>query len=93
MKLFRHYKGGIYEVIGVATNAIYFFRERDTLKAFHTERETFININVVGNQMFASEHLVVYRDEKGNVWARPYDMFHDSLEYEGQVVKRFEKIT
>lgn len=37
------------------------------------------------------ELFVVYTD--GNkVYARPYDMFHDSLIYKGENVKRFEKI-
>lgn len=38
------------------------------------------------------ESLVVYEDEKKNVWCRPEKMFFDSLVYEGTFVKRFRKI-
>ena len=58
---YRHYKGGEYEVIGVA-------RHSETL-----------------------EPLVVYRplyNETG-LWARPYAMFFEHVEVDGQLQPRF----
>lgn len=59
---YRHFKGGIYEVLGVAR---------------HSETE---------------EQLVVYQNDSNQFWVRPYAMFVESVEHEGQVVKRFEKL-
>ena len=36
--------------------------------------------------------LVIYKDQKENIWARPLEMFMDELEYEGKIVKRFTKL-
>jgi hypothetical protein len=38
------------------------------------------------------EKLVIYKDDLGNVFARPYDMFFDNVEHEGKIVPRFQKI-
>lgn len=38
------------------------------------------------------EKLVVYQDEEGNGYARPYDMFFDEVEKNGKTVPRFEEI-
>jgi hypothetical protein len=43
------------------------------------------------------EKLVIYKEHKPkdkivNIWARPYNMFMDKVEYDGQIVKRFTKI-
>lgn len=59
---YRHYKGGEYEVIGVAK---------------HSETE---------------EELVVYRAlyGQGSLWVRPLKMFTETLEIDGQPIKRFE---
>ena len=36
------------------------------------------------------EKLVIYKSDKtGDVWARPYDMFTDIVEYDGKLVNRF----
>ncbi|MED3716048.1 DUF1653 domain-containing protein [Geobacillus thermodenitrificans] len=61
-KKYRHYKGGIYELICIAK---------------HTETE---------------EKLVVYKNEKGEKFARPYDMFFEEVEHEGKMVPRFMEI-
>jgi len=62
MKVYRHYKGGIYTVIGIAT---------------HSETE---------------EQLVVYKNEEGRLFVRPHDMFFETIEIDGKLVKRFEEI-
>ena len=40
------------------------------------------------------ELLVLYRPLYGNsqLWVRPYDMFNDTVLYENQSVRRFEKV-
>ena len=65
--LYRHYKGGLYRVLGVGC---------------HTE---------------TLEYYVVYApaEPKANIpemWLRPYDMFTETIEIEGKIHPRFEKI-
>ncbi len=59
---YKHYKGGIYEVIGVGK---------------HTE---------------TGDSLVFYKDKEENLWARPTEMFKGTLEWEGKIVERFQKL-
>jgi len=60
--LYRHYKGNMYQVLGVAK---------------HSE---------------TMDELVVYRalyGERG-LWVRPIGMFLESLEFNGELIQRFE---
>lgn len=59
---YRHFKGKIYEVLGLAR---------------HSETE---------------EWLVLYKDASGQSWVRPYTMFFETVEHNGKIVQRFEKI-
>jgi hypothetical protein len=61
---YRHFKGGEYEVLAVAT---------------HSETH---------------EPLVVYRLHYNDTgwWVRPLAMFHETVEHEGRMVPRFERI-
>ena len=61
---YRHYRGGEYEVIGVA-------RHSETL-----------------------ETLVLYRPlhNQTGLWVRPYDMFFEQVEADGQLQPRFAPI-
>lgn len=62
--LYRHHKGGLYEVEGVAR---------------HTEIE--------------DQWLVIYRRlGQTTLYARPYEMFVEHIDREGQTVPRFEKV-
>lgn len=36
--------------------------------------------------------LVIYLDEEGRVWARPYDMFMEEVEVNGEMVARFKRV-
>lgn len=38
------------------------------------------------------EQLVIYKNEEGRVFARPYEMFFDQVKAEGKSVPRFEEI-
>lgn len=51
---------------------------------------TLFTDNIISNHD-TGELFVVYTDKK-NIYARPYDMFHDNLVYHGENKKRFEKI-
>jgi hypothetical protein len=59
---YEHYKGKIYEVIGLAGHS-------ETL-----------------------EELVVYFDEKRNLWVRPLKMFREKVEVDGKKVLRFKYV-
>jgi hypothetical protein len=61
---YRHYKGGEYEVVGVAR---------------HSETH---------------EPLVVYRPLVGDSgwWVRPHAMFFESIDVDGTVQPRFQKV-
>jgi hypothetical protein len=56
---FRHYKGGLYELVCEAV-----------LEADHTP-------------------VIVYRGEDGRTWARPRDVFFETVEVDGARVPRF----
>mgnify|MGYP000503492573 CR=1 FL=1 len=62
---YRHYKGGEYEVIGVA-------RHSETL-----------------------EPLIVYRPlyQDSGLWVRPYQMFFEQVEVNGELKLRFVLVT
>lgn len=60
--IYRHYKGGIYEVIG---------------EGMHTETE---------------DILVFYKDTQGNLWARPTEMFKETVVIDGETINRFDKV-
>ncbi len=38
------------------------------------------------------EKLVIYRDQKGNVFARPYSMFFETIEVNGKKIPRFTEL-
>ena len=59
---YRHFKGGEYQVIGVAT------------------------------QTETKELLVVYLDAEGQLWARPREMFQETLLSNGRGLLRYEFI-
>lgn len=62
---YRHYKGKLYEVVGVAA---------------HTE---------------TLEPLVVYKplyESDVKLWVRPYEMFINLIQIDGNTIPRFEKV-
>ncbi|GFN31342.1 DUF1653 domain-containing protein [Paenibacillus xylaniclasticus] len=62
MTMYQHYKGGIYEVLFIAT---------------HSE---------------TGEKLVIYKNQKDETYARPYDMFFENVVINGVTVPRFKQI-
>jgi len=61
---YRHYKGNLYEVVGMAKHS-------ETL-----------------------EDMVIYKPlyGEGATWVRPANMWNDSINTDGGIVKRFERI-
>lgn len=39
-----------------------------------------------------NEKLVIYRNEAGEIFARPYEMFFETIERDGRLIKRFSEI-
>ena len=64
--LYKHHKGKIYEVIGVAKHS-------ETLEELVIYKAT-------------------YQEEGENLWARPLNMFIETIVVEGKRMKRFEKV-
>ena len=61
---YRHYKGGIYEIVCEAK------LESDP-----------------------SVSMIIYKATNGTIWARPSDVFFETIEFEGKTVQRFAPIT
>ena len=57
---YRHYKGGIYEVV--------------------CEAKLEADPNVT---------LMIYKSDNGLIWARPKEVFFETVQHEGQTVPRF----
>jgi hypothetical protein len=61
---YRHYKGGIYEIV--------------------CEAKLESDPTVI---------MMIYKSENGMIWARPKQIFFESVQYEGEVVPRFAPIS
>lgn len=107
--VYRHYKGGIYMYIGIASTV-----EPEVVPNFrcytqakHSETEKIVNVSQVMEDVYVSdakEPVVLYKSSKdGQLWARPVHLFFDhkvvakpSDVFPDPVikhVKRFTKIT
>ncbi len=60
---YRHYKGGIYEIVCEA------------------KLESDPNVT-----------LMIYKSDQGLIWARPKDVFFESVQHEGRTVPRFARV-
>lgn len=49
---------------------------------------------VLGNVIHESthEHLVTYKDDEGNTWARPFAQWNEEVEVDGQKMPRFTPV-
>jgi hypothetical protein len=60
---YRHYKGGIYEIV--------------------CEARLEADPDVI---------MMIYKSEEGLIWARPRDVFFETVQHEGRSVSRFAPI-
>ena len=52
-----------------------------------------VTVTGVARHSETQEDMVVYhKDETGEVWVRPYDMFFEDVVVDGQSVPRFKKV-
>lgn len=101
--IYRHFKGGIYTVFGVAeppTETHRFVADNNAREAIHTESlESLYYKTVCANGIMklihnseSGESLVLYRDaehaNKMNVWARPLESFNSEVDG----VPRFQRL-
>jgi hypothetical protein len=98
---FQHYKGGYYEMIGIAepigdedypTNLFIYAQHTETGKTIPI---SVTDLNSNNMRVKGTERLVIYFSLDYHLqprWARPYDMFFENIEYEGEIVPRFKEI-
>lgn len=104
--IYKHYKGGLYLMVGYATRMTRNFNEKLCLLevARHTETEECISVFIATDKDTGGSHYVFdsnnhdgilcfYRDLEGNHWLRPKEMFFGNVEFEGQSVPRYVKVT
>uniref|UniRef100_A0AB39C792 DUF1653 domain-containing protein n=1 Tax=Bacillus phage KoopaTroopa TaxID=3234046 RepID=A0AB39C792_9CAUD len=105
--IYKHYKGGLYLMVGYATRMSKDFNEKLDLVevAKHTETEECMSVYVAHDKDTGGSHYVFesdkhdgilcfYRDLEGTHWLRPRKMFfEDVINDEGEVVPRFIKVT
>ncbi|EPZ40955.1 DUF1653 domain-containing protein [Alicyclobacillus acidoterrestris] len=48
--------------------------------------------HAIGRHSETEEWYVVYATKTGDIWIRPYDMFFETVEVDGQVVPRFQPL-
>ncbi|OGO83023.1 MAG: hypothetical protein A2Y18_06850 [Clostridiales bacterium GWD2_32_19] len=58
----------------------------------HFKGTEYIILNIVKHSE-TLENMVVYQDlsDKNKIWVRPYDMFVDYKDVNGEMIKRFEE--
>lgn len=50
------------------------------------------SLECIADHTESNERLAIYTDTKGNVWARPLEMFQGYVEHEGKKARRFQRI-
>jgi hypothetical protein len=92
---YKHYKGNEYFVLGVTLIGVDKSKTEKFIQATHTETEETINVYMYDAKFYTdtNENLVLYIDQSGNYWVRPFDMFFEQVEVDGQLVRRFTLIS
>lgn len=104
--IYRHYKGGLYLMVGYATRISKDFNEK--LELFdvgkHTETDECMSVYIAHDKDSGGNHYVFesdkhdgilcfYKDLDNNLWLRPRKMFFEDVLVDGKFVPRFEKVT
>ena len=107
--IYRHYKGGLYYVIGYVTKLSEGFIGRSLIEnvtvAIHTEDPN-QNVTIVkvkdkrsGAEQFCFEDknlngvYVLYKDIYGGFWLRPREMFVENVLIDNEEKPRFSKVS
>jgi len=95
--VYRHYKGGLYTYVGVATPAVSIPPYTEILVATHTETLKSVQIErwSIDSYVTPLDHpVVLYKCTKdGKLWARPVDMFFGWVMEDGQPsIQRFKLV-
>ncbi|UGO50998.1 DUF1653 domain-containing protein [Bacillus phage vB_BanS_Nate] len=105
--IYKHYKGGLYLMVGYATRISKEFNEKLELVevAKHTETEECISVYIAHDKDTQGSHYVFesdknhdgilcfYKDLEGNHWLRPKNMFFEDVVVDEGIVPRFQKMT
>ncbi|UGO50731.1 hypothetical protein PQE68_gp140 [Bacillus phage vB_BanS_Sophrita] len=104
--IYRHYKGGLYLMVGYATRISKDFNEHLELVAVgkHTETEECMSIYLAHDKDTGGYHYVFesdkhdeilcfYRDIDNNPWLQPRKRFFGDVLVDGEFVPRFDKVT
>ncbi|AZU98864.1 hypothetical protein pW2_24 [Bacillus phage pW2] len=104
--IYRHYKGGLYLMVGYATRISKDFNEKLELVDVgkHTETDECMSVFIAHDKDTGGNHYVFesdkhdgilcfYRDLDDNLWLRPRKMFFEDVLVDGEFVPRFEKVT
>lgn len=104
--IYRHYKGGLYLMVGYATRISKDFNEKLELVEVgkHTETEECMSVYIAHDKDTGGNHYVFesdkhdgilcfYKDLEGNHWLRPQKMFSEDVLVDGEFVPRFVKVT
>ncbi len=58
----------------------------------HYKRGSEYQIITFATHSETHQQMVIYRDQENNTWARPLEMFQETVEYQGEIVPRFSKL-
>ncbi|QIA28700.1 hypothetical protein [Phage f2b1] len=95
--VYRHYKGGLYTYVGIATPVVNIPPYTEILTATHTETLKPVQVEQWSVDAYVTplDHpVVIYKSTKdGKLWVRPVDMFFDWVMEDGQPsIQRFKLV-
>ncbi|UUV46782.1 DUF1653 family protein [Bacillus phage vB_BanS-Thrax4] len=104
--IYKHYKGGLYLMVGYATRISKDFNEKLELVevAKHTETEECMSVYIAHDKDTGGNHYVFesdkhdgilcfYKDLDGSHWLQPRDRFFGDVLVDGEFEPRFKKAT
>jgi hypothetical protein len=62
------------------------------LKKYRHYKGTIYELVCIAIHSETDEKLVVYKNEEGETFARPYDMFFENVAVDGKSLPRFEEV-
>ncbi|MBG9538609.1 hypothetical protein ABE42_09220 [Bacillus thuringiensis] len=62
------------------------------MRTFRHFKGTIYKMVCTAQHSETNEKLVIYQNDSGDIFARPYDMFFETIERDGKLIKRFTEI-